>query len=62
MRRRIRGVEQALAEHYRAERQRIAVEAREHGTGCAPESFVRMLGQGQKAHLPRADRRAFELG
>lgn len=62
MRQQMRGVERALAEHYRAERQRIAVEAREHGMGCAPESFVRMLEQGQKAHLPRADRRAFELG
>lgn len=62
MRQQMRGVERALAEHYRAERQRIAVEAREHGTGCAPESFVRMLEQGKKAHLPHADWRAFELG
>lgn len=62
MRQQMRGVERALAEHYRAERQRIAVEAREHGTGCVPESFVRMLEQGQKAHLPHADWRAFELG
>lgn len=62
MRRQMRGVEQALVEHFRVERQRIAVEAREHGTGCAPESFVRMLEQGQKAHLSHADWRAFELG
>lgn len=62
MRRQMRGVEQALVEHFRVERQRIAVEAREHGTGCAPESFVRMLKQGQKAHLSHADWRAFELG